>query len=85
VSGRRSDIRDIATLVWQKGIPENVKNRVKKILPYPQVFNENLKQVIADISDKRFTDSWRGTFISTDFNESAKQEVLEKLLELLAG
>ncbi len=35
VSGRRSDIKDIATLVWQRGIPEDVKNRARKILPHP--------------------------------------------------
>lgn len=84
ISCRRSDIRDIATLVWQKGIPENIKSRVKKILPYPDILSENLKQAITDISNKRFVDSWRGTFISTDFNESAKQKILEELQKLLA-
>ena len=84
VSGRRSDVRDIATLVWKKGVSDQIKNRAREILPFPEIFDENLKQAITDISDKRFIDSWRGTFITTDFNESTKQKVLEKLRDLLS-
>jgi len=82
VSGRRSDTRDIATLVWQKGIPDQIKNRVKKIVPFPTIFNERLKEAIADISDKRFIDSWRGTFISTDFSKEDKKRILNQLRNL---
>ncbi len=83
VSGRASDTRDIATLVWQKGIPDQIRNRAKQIVPFPEIFDENLRKAIADISDRRFVDSWRGTFISKDFSEDDKEKVLQKLGELL--
>jgi hypothetical protein len=83
MSARPSDIRDIATLVWKNGIPENLKGRAKKMLGYPEILKNNLELAIKDISDKRFLDSWKGTFVTTEFSEKTKEEVLKELRSLL--
>lgn len=83
MSARPSDIRDIATLVWKNGIPEGLKERAKKVLAYPEILEKNLKLIIEDISDKRFLDSWKGTFVTTKFTEKTKDEVLKELKKLL--
>lgn len=82
MSARPSDIRDIATLVWKKGIPNDLKEEAKKTLAHPEIIEKNLKLVILDISDKRFLDSWKGTFVTTEFTEKTKEEVLKKLKAL---
>ncbi len=83
VSSRPSDIRDIASLVWKNDIPRGIEKRMKKILPYPKTFHENLKnQVIPDIKDDRFIHSWHGTFISTEFNNDDKNNVIDRLKNL---
>ncbi len=83
VSARPSDVRDIVALIWKNGMPESVKKKAKELLPYPQVFDKNLKDVIIPhISDKRFVNSWRGMFITTEFSEKDKIEVLGGLKEL---
>lgn len=83
VSARPSDIRDIVSLVWKNDIPHGIKKRIKKILPYPKIFHESLKNhVIPDISDDRFINSWHGTFISTEFTDDDKNIVINKLKNL---
>lgn len=83
VSARPSDVRDIAALVWKNDIPENAGSRVKDMLPYPHVFDKNLKDmIIPHISDKRFVDSWRGMFITSEFTEEIKRKILEKIKKL---
>lgn len=84
VSGRPSDVRDIAALVWKKGIPDNLNQRIKEILPKPAIFKKMLcESIIPDLSDKRFVESWRGTYIATEFDEDAKNDVLTKINSLL--
>ena len=83
VSARPSDIRDIAALVWKNDVPSGIKKRIKTILPYPDIFFNNLKnQIIPDISDERFIQSWHGTFISTEFTNKDKNKVIKKLKSL---
>jgi hypothetical protein len=85
VSGRPSDVRDIAALIWKNGVPKDIALRIEEILPYPKIFFENLNNVVGPtISDKRFVDSWRGTFISTLFNDKIRNEVLYKINEVLS-
>ncbi|MGB9659243.1 MAG: hypothetical protein ACPLY9_01775 [Nitrososphaerales archaeon] len=80
VSARLSDVRDIATLILEGGVPEDLKERTKEILPYPDVFKKKLEEYIMPIiSDKRFIDTWRGTFLTTEFDEEKKDKVLRKL------
>lgn len=83
MSARPSDMRDIATLVWKNGIPDGIEKRAKETLAYPEILKKNLKFVLADISDKRFLDSWKGTFVTTEFTEKTKEQVLKKLQLLL--
>jgi hypothetical protein len=83
MSARPSDIRDIATLVWKNGIPEDLKERAKKALAHPEILEKNMKSIIDDISDKRFLDSWKGTFVTTEFTEKAKEQVLKELKRIL--
>ena len=82
MSARPSDIRDIATLVWKNGIPDDLKEEAKKKLAHPEIIKKNLKLIQTDISDKRFLDSWKGTFVTTEFTEKTKEEVLKKLKKL---
>jgi hypothetical protein len=82
MSARPSDIRDIATLVWKNNIPEDLKQRAKKALAHPEILEKNIKLIIDDISDKRFLDSWKGTFVTTEFTERTGEEVLKELKKL---
>jgi len=83
MSARPSDIRDIATLIWKNDIPDNLEEEAKKKLAHPEIIEKNLKLIQKDISDKRFLDSWKGTFVTTGFTEKTKEEVLKKLKKLL--
>lgn len=82
MSARPSDIRDIATLVWKRGIPHDLKEEAKKTLAYPQIIETNLSLIISDIADKRFLDSWKGTFVTTEFTEACKEKVIGELKNL---
>jgi len=82
-SARPSDIRDIATLVWKNGIPEDLKRRARKMLAHPEILKKKLELMVKIISNKRFLDSWKGTFITTEFTEETKKEVLKELKKLL--
>ena len=83
MSARPSDIRDIATLIWKNGIPDDLEERAKKTLARPDILEKNLKLIITDISDRRFLDSWKGTFVTTEFTEKIKEQVLKELKKLL--
>jgi len=83
VSCRPSDVRDIATLVWKNGIPSKIRKRAKEVLPESKVFDSNLKIVISEISDGRFVNSWRGMFLTPEFNEDVKHGVINQLHSLL--
>lgn len=82
-SARPSDTRDIATLVWKNGVPEDLKRRSRKMLAHPEILKKNLGSIIKSISDRRFLDSWKGTFITTEFTEETKREVIKRLRKLL--
>lgn len=82
MSARPSDIRDITALIWKKGIPNDLK-RAKKALAHPEIIAKNLALIQKDISDKRFLDSWKGTFVTTEFTEKTREEVLKTLAKLL--
>ena len=83
MSVRPSDIRDIATLIWKNGIPDDLKERAKKALAHPEILEKNMKLITDDILDKRFLDSWKGTFVTTEFTEKTKDEILKELKKLL--
>jgi hypothetical protein len=83
MSARPSDIRDIATLIWKDGIPDDLEERAKKVLAHPDIAEKNLKLIINDVSDERFLDSWKGTFVTTEFTEKTKEKVLKELKKLV--
>lgn len=83
VSCRPSDVRDIAALIWKNGIPSDTRKRTKEILPNAKVFDNNLrKTVLPEISDERFVNSWRGMFLTSEFNEDVKRKVINQLRSL---
>lgn len=84
ISYRASDIRDIASLVHENGIPSDLKKRAREILPYPEVFSSNIQQrVIPEIKRRTFIDSWKGIMATTEFTGEDKEKVLKKLEEFL--
>lgn len=87
VSARPSDIRDIVALVWQKGLPgiKVLTERVGKIVSESERLTGKMDRIVADVSDPRFLDSWRGTFITEEFTEKDKERVLKELRRLRRG
>ena len=83
MSGRRSDIRDIAALVWKNGVPKALEKRLGA-LNDPDIFRRNLREkIIPDIRNRLFLNSWRGTFITSEFTERDKESVAGRLEGLL--
>ena len=82
MSARPSDVRDLATLIWKNGVPDDTEKRAREMLAHPEILKKNLSLIQRDISDKRFLDSWKGTFVTTEFTERTKEEVLKKLAKL---
>lgn len=84
VSARSSDVRDIASLVLENGVPKGVKKRIKEILPYLEVFQIKLSnRIIPEIEKETFLDSWRGAFATTRYKDEDRQRVIEELKKLL--
>ena len=83
VSARRSDVRDIATLIWKKGTPEKLRERMEEIIPCSSIFQRKLKEILKEIQDPRFIDSWRGTFISKEFTKESWEKVIEGTKEMI--
>ena len=81
MSSRPSDIRDIVALVAAKGIPDEtrLRKRIAGIVNKPEQLSENLELVFKDLSDPRFVDSWRGTFVTEAFAEADKKRVRKEL------
>jgi len=86
VSSRASDIRDIASLVLEKGVPRGAMERAKEILLHPEVFKNKLEEkVLPEIRRETFLDSWRGMFATRSYTNDDKEEVMERLKELIAS
>jgi hypothetical protein len=79
ISARRSDIRDIAAMVWRQGLPETLLKRAKEVSDIEIVKNKLKNEIIPDISDRLFIHSFRGTFITDKFGEKEQKEVIQKL------
>jgi len=84
VSTRASDIRDVASLICEKGTPGNLSERVKQILPYPEIFLIKLKErIIPEIRRETFLNSWGGIFGTTRYNEEDRRRVIAELEKLI--
>lgn len=80
ISSRASDIRDIASLIYERGIPTQLKKRVKQILPFPEVFKSKIgERVISEIRRTTFLNSWKGIFGTQRYTEKDKKKVMELL------
>jgi len=82
VSARPSDVRDIATLVWKNGLPKGMKKRIGQLMPYSDLFGKKVDSLLSIIEDERFLHSWRGMFMTTDFDEDVKKQVIDELSRL---
>lgn len=84
ISCRASDIRDIASMIHENGVPKALSQRVRKILPSAGVFYSNIRRrVIPVIKSKTFIDSWRGIMATTEYTEKDKEGVISELQDLL--
>ena len=83
ISCRASDIRDIASLIFENGVPVKIKQRIQEVVPRPEIFYKKLKgKVIPEIKRKTFLDSWKGIMATTEYTEGDVRIVLEKLENL---
>lgn len=83
VSSRPSDIRDIASLIHTNGTPKGIKERVKQILSYPEIFKIKMeRKIIPEICKNTFLDSWRGIFATTKYTEKDRKNVIQQLQEI---
>lgn len=83
ISARQSDVRDISALVWKNGVPADLEERAVKLVPHPEVVKTDLANIILPaIEDRRFVDSWRGMFVTKEFTDQIKEEVLRQLRQL---
>lgn len=70
VSSRASDIRDIASLIHENGIPSDLEKRMKQILPYPNVFKAKIREkILPEMKKPTFIDSWKGIFGTLKYDE----------------
>ena len=84
ISARPSDVRDLASLVLERGLPSGLSERIMRILPYPEVFKSKLEGNIIPVMKRRtFIDSWRGIFGTTKYTEDDRRRVIESLETLL--
>ena len=84
ISARPSDVRDIASLVLERGLPSGLTERIRQILPYPKVFKSKLEgNIIPAVKRKTFIDSWKGIFGTTKYAENDRMRVIESLETLL--
>ena len=82
VSGRPSDVRDLAALVWKNDVPD-VKESLKS-LNDEKFFHNSLKEkIIPEMEHEFFLNSWRGMFVGQDFGERELKQVIALLRELI--
>jgi len=84
VSSRASDIRDIASLIRENGAPSRLEERIKQVLPYPNVFNAKIgKRILPEMERPTFIDSWRGIFGTLKYDERDRERVIRLLEKLI--
>ena len=85
VSARPSDVRDVASMLLENGVPEELKQRLTQVLPFPEVFREKLsKKIMPEIMKETFLNSWRGAFATSEYTEEHRQKVLRLMRKILS-
>lgn len=79
VSCRASDIRDVAAMILERGIPDSLDERIKEVLPHPEIFSVKINRIISEIRRRTFLDSWRGIFGTKRYGEKDRENVLKIL------
>lgn len=82
-SARPSDIRDVAALIWKNGVPDRLRSRASEIVKSQDLFSNNIREILQTISDRRFVESWRGTFVTREFTEEDQRGVIAELKRLV--
>ncbi|MFP3985872.1 MAG: hypothetical protein ACLFU9_07940 [Candidatus Bathyarchaeia archaeon] len=67
----------------KNSVPNGLKEIAKKVLACPEMLRENMKLIMDNVSDKRFLDSWKGAFVTTEFTAETREEVPRELKRLL--
>lgn len=84
VSGRASDIRDIASLVHENGIPPSLEERTKEILTHPRVFRAKIEEkILPEMKRPTFINSWRGIFGTIRYSDTDKIAAIGLLKKLI--
>jgi len=84
VSSRASDIRDIASMIYENGIPSKLTERIGQILPHPHILKVKLEQrIIPELRKATFLDSWKGIFATTQYSKSDKEKIVEQLSKVV--
>jgi len=84
VSARPSDVRDVASMLLENGVPKKLKERLMQVLPFPEVFREKLEsKILPEMRSKTFLHSWRGAFGTSTYSEEDRMKVLKIVMEML--
>ncbi len=78
VSARKSDVRDVAAMVWKNGAPD-IGESLRSLNDPKHFFDSLENRVLPEIGHKHFIDSWRGMFVTEEFGENERAEVSKRL------
>lgn len=83
LSSRKSDIRDIAALVWKNGLPGNLTERAEEVMDLELMKDILKNKIIPEIKNRLFVHSFRGTFITEEFGMKDQKYVIDELEKLV--
>ena len=77
-------VRDVASMLLENGVPDGLKERLRQILLFPEVFKEKLEgRILPEMRSKTFLHSWRGAFGTSTYSEEDRMKVLKIVMEML--
>lgn len=84
IAMRKRDVRDIALMIKNNGIPMDIESRSKELCVDSKTFKEKIVEIIHKTEEKEFLSDLHGAFQTAKFTEEDRKQVvleLEKLLE----
>lgn len=78
MAARRSDVRDVAALVWKNGVPD-VSASLADLNDPDHLYGHLERKIVPEIESKNFLNSWRGTFLTEEFKDDDRKDVVEAL------